>query len=776
MLGRFSQLVIQWRYLLAVAVIALVAWLASLTGSIGFDTNYKIFFKASDPIVTAYDQIEEEFSSSYSLIYIVDVQQGDLFTEQRLRLLEQLSNAVKLQGNVQRVTSLANFQFTEAQGDDLLVNDLIDSRAGATLDAEKIRRVALGEPQLAGHLVAADGTASVIIANVLIAERDTKAKRELQQEARELIDTLTSAQPDVRIRLNGQLAIDGAIEEIATRDAANVESLTLLAILIFIQVLFRSLALTAGAIIVMLSSVAATAGFSSVCGYSFNAINVTALYVVLFLAVVDCIHLASGYLDNLLRGLDRQKAMHTAFEKNFPAISYTSITTALGFLGLNFSDSPPFNELGNLVAYGVLFAWFATFSVFPALVLTLPINTTKYRPIHSKQQFVLLENTFLKHPQKLFYGSILIVGIGALGVLFNETNDDVFDSFKKDEPVRVSADFIDHKLSGLDTLEFVLDSGETDGVYDPAYLAAVEEFRLWLLQQTQAKHVATLTGTLKRLNKSMHGDHQDWYVLPDNRGLTAQYLLLYELSLPEGLDLTDQTNLDKSALRLTVHLKKMTSREILQTHQRAMQRLRDIPQFAQITAASPALMFAHVGEHNLRSMLSGAVVALLLIFIAIAFAFRSATLSLFCMLPNLLPIIFAIGVWGYFYGKISVATTMVFSIAIGIVVDDTIHFVNSYLHFRKNEGVAPRDAVVKTYRSVGKALMMTTLVMATGFLIPSFVADMYANVLWYRMMIVVIVSALIIDLGFLPVLLVKIDPWLKLGKQPARAPAAADIG
>ncbi|MGI9294847.1 MAG: efflux RND transporter permease subunit, partial [Pseudomonadales bacterium] len=663
MLDRFSQFVIEWRYLLAATVVALVVWLASLTGAIGFDTNYKIFFKASDPILTAYDQIEDEFSSSYSLLYIVDVEQGDLFKEQRLRLLEQLSDAVKLQPHVQRVTSLANFQFTEAQGDELAVNELIDSRAGAALNVEKIRRVALGEPQLAGHLISADGVASVVIANVLIDEKDSAAKRKLQQEARELIVELTREQPDVRIRLNGQLAIDGAIEEIATRDAANVESLTLLAILIFMQVLFRSLALTLGTIVVMLGSVAATAGFASVCGYSFNAINVTALYVVLFLAVVDCIHLASGYLDNLLRGLARHQAMHAAFEKNFPAISYTSLTTALGFLGLNFSDSPPFNELGNLVAFGVLFAWIATFSLFPALVLALPINSTKHRPIHSKQQFESLENAFLRHPQKLFYGSILIVGIGALGVLFNETNDDVFDSFKKDEPVRVSADFIDQKLSGLDTLEFVLDSGKIDGVYDPAYLAAVEEFRIWLLEQAQVKHVATLTDTLKRLNKSMHGDQQDWYVLPDNRGLAAQYLLLYELSLPEGLDLTDQINLDKSALRLTVHLKKLTSQEILQTYQRAMQWLQNKPQFDKITGASPALMFAHVGEHNLRSMLSGALVALLLIFIAIAFAFRSILLSLFCMLPNLLPIAFALGVWGYFYGKISVATTMVFSIA-----------------------------------------------------------------------------------------------------------------
>jgi hypothetical protein len=273
-----------------------------------------------------------------------------------------------------------------------------------------------------------------------------------------------------------------------------------------------------------------------------------------------------------------------------------------------------------------------------------------------------------------------------------------------------------------------------------------------------------LTDTFKRLNQSMHGDSSDWYRLPAERELAAQYLLLYEMSLPYGLDLNNQINIDKSATRMTVMLYNMTTNSVLELEQRSRQWMQDnLPPSMQNDAASPTLMFSHIGERNIRSMLLGTTVALLLISLILVFALRSPRIGLLSLLPNLIPAALAFGVWGLFVGQIGLALSVVTGMTLGIVVDDTVHFLSKYLRARREKGLDAQDAVRYAFSTVGLALVVTSIVLIAGFMVLTFSAfTLNSNMAF--MTAVTIFFALIADFLLLPPLLMAVD-----GKEKSNA-------
>lgn len=215
----------------------------------------------------------------------------------------------------------------------------------------------------------------------------------------------------------------------------------------------------------------------------------------------------------------------------------------------------------------------------------------------------------------------------------------------------------------------------------------------------------------------MHGDDQQWYRLPESRNLAAQYLLLYEMSLPYGLDLNDQVNVNRSSLRVIALMKAMSSNNMLAVEYRAKDWLaRNIPE-NNVRVASPILMFAHIGERNIKSMLVGTVSALVLISMMLIFIFRSLKLGLISMIPNLLPAGIAFGFWGLTNGQVGLGLSVVTSMTLGIVVDDTIHFLSKYRYATDIKGLNSDAGVRYAFSTIGIAMITTSIVLVAGFLV-----------------------------------------------------------
>jgi len=315
---------------------------------------------------------------------------------------------------------------------------------------------------------------------------------------------------------------------------------------------------------------------------------------------------------------------------------------------------------------------------------------------------------------------------------------------------------MEENLSGMNLIDYSIDSELDSGINAPEFLAAVEDFAEWAKAQPEVSHVNTITETIKKLNKNMHGDDSSYYKIPENRELAAQYLLMYEMSLPYGLDLNNQINVPKSGTRLTVTMYSITTQEIIDFNRRAIEHFKSFAPNIKISAASPTLMFADIGQRNLRSMLIGTSIGMVAISILLIFALRSFKFGALSILPNVTPALVAFGVWGMTVAEVGLALSIIASMSLGIVVDDTVHFLSKYLHARRHKDFPPTKAVEYAFQNVGRALLITTMVLVVGFMVLA-QSTFMVNALMGLMTAFTIFLALVIDFSFLPALLMKAD-------------------
>jgi hypothetical protein len=335
-------------------------------------------------------------------------------------------------------------------------------------------------------------------------------------------------------------------------------------------------------------------------------------------------------------------------------------------------------------------------------------------------------------------------------------NDDFVKYFDETVPYRTATDFMQENLSGMMVVEVSVKTGIPSGINDPKYLHTVNDFSEWLRARSETDHVNTITDTLKRLNKNMHGDDPSWYKLPESNEMSAQYLLLYEMSLPYGLDLNNQLDVDKSSSRIVATFKNMSSNELITVEQEMIQWFaNNAPQY-DVDFASPSLMFAHIGQRNITSMLIGTTLALILISILLGIALRSWKYGVISLLPNLAPAAIAFGLWGVISGQVGLGLSVVIGMTLGIVVDDTVHFLSKYLHAKRDKNASSKEAVHYAFDNVGRALWITTLVLVAGFTVLA-QSSFKMNADMGFLTALTIFIALVVDFLFLPPLLILLD-------------------
>jgi hypothetical protein len=352
---------------------------------------------------------------------------------------------------------------------------------------------------------------------------------------------------------------------------------------------------------------------------------------------------------------------------------------------------------------------------------------------------------------------IVVIAVLISGMSHLELNDNFLKYFSRKYEIRRATDFMQDNLRGWDIIEYSLNSGEPDGINKPEYLATVDAFAQWYRQQPKVTFVSTITDTFKTLNQNMHDDDPAYYKIPASRELAAQYLLLYELSLPFGQDLNNRINVDKSATRMIVFLKYTTARDQRETDARAREWLKkNAPPYMFTYGSGLSIIWAHISKRNIESMLGASFGALFLISIILILAFRSLRMGLISLIPNLAPAFMAFGIWGILVGQIGLALSVIASLTIGIVVDDTIHFLSKYLRARREENMDPAAAVRYAFNTVGTAMWVTTVALVAGFSVLT-VSGYNVNAQMGLLSAITISLALLLDFFFLPALLLMMD-------------------
>ncbi len=751
MVDKFAASIIRWRWLIIIASIAIVFLIARGAATIGFSSNYRVFFSEDNEQLVAFETLQNTYSKSDNIIFVLHPKNEQVFTHEMLGAVKDLTERAWQLPYSTRVDSVTNFQYTEAEEDDLLVNDLVEFPAEA--DLQRVKNIALNEPLLLHRLLSPKAHVTAVNATVQLPQLTEMEIPETVKYAREMIEQYRLDYPDVEVYITGSVMLGNAFSESAQKDMKSLFPVMFLIIFITLLLLLRSITGTLTTMVIIVLSIASAMGMFGWLGWTLTGPSTVAPTVIMTMAVADCVHILVTFLFNMRNGMVKAEAMQESIRINLQPVFITSVTTVLGFLTMNFSEVPPFRDLGNTVAMGVIAAFFLSTLLLPALIMVLPVRVKQHdnrahKYIDAIALFVIRNST------KILICTALIAAFIFAAIPLNKINDEFVKYFKTSVDFRQDTDFTAANLSGIYTMEYSLITNESGGISQPQFLRQVEAFSEWVKTHDEVVHVETITEIFKRLNKNMHADNPDYFKLPESKELAAQYLLLYEMSLPYGLDLNNQLNVDKSSIKLTIVLDNISSIRTLELEQEFADWLRTNTDISEFYAASPNIMFSHIGKRNVVSMVSGVTYALIVICIIMIIVLKSVKLGLISLIPNLIPIGAAFGLWGMFNGNVGISVGTATGMILGIVVDDTVHFLSKYRRAIREKGYSSEQAVQYAFKTVGTALWVTTFVLVSGFLVLA-LSDFNMNAYMGIFTACTISLALIFDFIALPALLLK---------------------
>lgn len=723
--------------------------------NLAMSNDYRNFFSEENPELQAFEFLQNTYNKSDNVLFVITPKDGKVFTPKTLESIQWLTEEAWQTPFSSRVDSITNYQHTSAVEDDLSVEDLVDDTNLTERELSDKKFIAINEPLLLNRLINADASVTAVNVTVQLPGEDLEEAPIVAKFARELSAKLESQDSNIEVRMTGIVMMNNAFGEASIKDFSSLVPGMFVVVAIVLGFMLKSASLTFATIVVFALSVVTALGVAGWRGVFLDPLMISAPTIILTMAVADSVHLLSSYLNQLRAGLVKIDAMLEALRINFSPIFITSVTTALGFLSMNFSEIPPLNNMGNTVAIGVFVAFILSVTFLPALTMVLPSvkvtdSVDKQNHLQALSHWVVEKRGFLL--SGMIVASLLVM----VFVPDNQINDEFVNYFDERVEFRTDTEYAAEHLVGPYTVEYSFSSDESEGIADPNYLVQLEQFVAHLKSYEEVVHVNSFSDIMRRLNKNMHGDDPEMYKMPETREMAAQFLLLYEMSLPYGLDLNDQIDVDRSATRITMSTINLSSKRVLEMENSINQWITDNLEGITVQASSPNLMFAHIGMRNAKSLTMGAILALFLISIIMIVALRSFKMGLISLLPNLLPAGIAFGIWGLIDGQVGMSVSIVIGMTLGIVVDDSVHFLSKYLRARREKGLDAIEATHYAFATVGNALVVTTLVLIIGFLVLT-LSTFKMNADMGLVTALTIGAALIIDFLLLPPLLMALD-------------------
>ena len=720
MLQRYTDNIIQHHKWIVFISLLFVIALGSGAKNLTATSDFNIYFSDTNPQLVAFKNLEKTYGKQDSLTFFIQPANQNLFTKENLTLIYKLTEEAWNLPYATRVNSLTNYQHTAVNGDDLNTDYLLDDPD--SLNPEKIQRIKniiLNEPSLINLLTDKNGQVTGITVRLTMPKDISKANSKTVLAARELRQQFAQDYPEVKINLGGSSVAGVSLSDAVATDMSTLVIGSYLIIIITLIILLRSLRGMIATLLLITFSIVMTMGIYGWFNYTMAPVAGWVPSIIMTIAVADSVHVLISYFHSIRSGMNRDDALHESIRINLNPIFITSLTTMIGVLCLNFSDSPPFQDLGNMVALGVFIAFVLSMTLLPALITWMTIDKSQISRsanvwMDSFANWVILQRYKILIVLSAF--SLVIVSFVQNNVLTEEWHNYFDSSFE----IRNTVDGVNNKLSGVHYLRYIIKSGKENGIHEPEYLKIIENFSNWLKQQEKVAHVTSLADISKRLNKNLHEDQQSWYRIPDSRELAAQLFLLYETGLPRELNIDDLVNHNRDTTLVTLIVHKTDSEFLLDLDRRAQDWLKqNAGQYETSEATGLDIIFAHINHRNIRSLLKGTLVALVLISFVLIIALQSVKLGLISLIPNLVPAALAYGTWGIFVGKIDMSASIVICMSLGIVVDDTVHFLSKYLRARREKGYDVNEGMRYAFNTVVVALLITTAVLVSGFLVLS---------------------------------------------------------
>lgn len=735
---------------LCLAVTIAAGWGAS---RLRVAADHTAFFDPDSPLLHQTNELRKRFGTEQNVFFAIVPHRGTVFTTSTLSLLRDVARRCRSLPGVVHVETLADFPVVDIGlgGPDLrpLVSATPASLSSARLDT--LRRIALDEPLLVNWLVSPDGRAAGV--NVSVDPRAAGgATTRIARAAVRLADSVDHATTDHDIHVTGGVLIDAAFSEASTRDVKTLAPLMYLIVGLFLFVLVPSGWAVAGVLITVALATATAMGLFGWGGMALTPPTSVTPVIVLVVCVAGTIHVIVGLFHEMRRGSSKVEALRLSFTRNGTALLVTSITTAVGLLCLNFSDAPPFRDLGNSAAAGVIASFLYTITFLPAFLMIAPVKTIKTRWGGHDLMGLRLGTYVLGHSRVLLIGMLslsLLLSLGASRVRF----DDVFeDYFGEGFRFRRDLEKVAKHFAGID---YVICSVRApgEGVADSTYLARLDTLSRACRDLPGVIHVSSLTEVLRKVHHDLFPDRTPSRALP--KPSLARRVIGHANHNSDSRSAFVGRFVDSTAhsSRIILRLSKVSSSRLRAIERRLRERIDTLfPPQTEALIGGTSLVFAKLSARNATSMMWSIGLSLVLMTIALIVTSRSVKYGLLSLVPNVLPIAMGFGIWGLFVGQAGMGLTVVAPIALGVVVDDTVHFLLAYLRGRDAKSLPGCGSVRYAYRHVTDAAVFTTVVLTAGFCVLAF-SSFQPTAQMGQVTAVTLVLALVVDLLLFPPLL-----------------------
>lgn len=727
------------------------------------ETSYRAILSENDPYKAEVDQAKEDFPPSTSVLFAF--QSADsVFTFDYLAAMDDLTKRYTEVEFAISVGSLINRRLNATDADrfdrDYLVPEL-DELTEA--DLKQIHATAIADEDLTKSILSPEGDMGLASIKFNAGDNDQATQLRVARSVIKLRDSLRADHPNVTIYVLG-----GVLFELDSYNAQVQDSTVLFPFVIAISIALlwfclRSLPFALCLFVIAFTTIGLAVGTFGWADIPFNQISTLGPLVVFVIAIADGIHIVSIYAQGLNKGLDKLSAMRESLAVNIQPVTLATLTTAMGFLSLNYCSSPGIYGFGNIVAIGVCWAFFVTLTLLPTLVLLVPVKQAP-KPLGVRTFIDWVGAVVERKPHHLFWGSTALITITLLMLPLNNLDFNRFSFVDKDSDFHKVVTALATKIGNDQALAYSIDSGEYYGITQPAFLRSVDEFSQWLEAQPEASFVTSYTDYLRSRNKAEHDDVDDWDELPNDQLEVIDYLVGYQLVQEIEPSLSPIFNSDYSAIRLVIGTSNLSNVELIDFNDRIDAWVADhIDPNLKVLHGDNSILFARLDRSITIELVQGFTLSFLLITLTLLIGLRSLRYGLLSIMPNLFPATIVFGVWGLLIGELSPYILMLFSISIGLVVDDSVHILSKYVSARR-AGDDPHQAVKYSLDKAGSAITITTLSLAVGTLILVF-----SNTYYFQnvalLLTPIIVVALLLDLFFLPVLLIRFDQWWEQRKR-----------
>lgn len=740
---------------LLLAVMTLFTLVISVTGlqHTSFDTSLEALLTKSDPYIDEFALFNNEFPQQLGVnVVLVPPAGSSAFDPLVLAGLASLQARYTELPNALRISTLLNYFSPQRQ--QRLFQRPYDSYDEAELQA--LQTQALDDQLLTNRLLAQD--ASLTFATIFLEEdRFTTAQRlELANLILELRDTMRTAHPQIDIHFSSDVLLEQSSQQAMLDDLTNLLPVVILLCVVVICYCFRSALLGLGILAHAMLSVLLTLGTLGLLGFAFNSISIIAPLVVVIIAVANSVHIISIYKQGLGQGQDRVSAMTNSVAHNLRPITLAVLTTGIGFSSLNLCSSPAIQDFGRIVAIGIAYAYLLTLLVLPALLIRL----TRGSAISSEASFLqLLLGRVIslteKYDRQLFAGCTLLAVGTFLLLPLNKTDFNRLDFITSDSDIRSYYDVVSSAINRGPQIGYAVNTGAIDGAIEPEFLLQLEDFINWLNEQPLIESAAAIVDLVKTVNQVQHQDDPDYFAIPDDIDTVAAHLNGYATVQSEDYPLSAFINNDFSMVTLFVNATPISNQSLIDLDEQLSKEFDRFFERAELVHGSGLLLFSRMDELVTVELLQGYTLSLLLITLCLIVGLRSFYFGILSVIPNLLPATIVFGIWAVFVGQLDPFVMMLFSISIGLVVDDTVHILSHYLNGRQ-EGMLQAAAIRHSITVAGPALTITTVVLALGTTIL-----IGANTLYFqqsaKLLVPIVLLALILDLLYLPTILKRFD-------------------